>query len=216
MSTLNGSKWIKGLAIEKKLGDFSSDELLAAAIQVLPALAPRFQRTATAALSAPPNDALVADLILPRTNNIVMERAVDPNVFEALHHPAMWRTFWKLAPDQYERTLDGSAAGLAALASAFTNWFCVKARRRGSDLTIDDLVAILQSVARQAAQTNVFWQPRQRWIIWACASHIVGEREAGRLYQEASLAGLIWQNNNNQWSWRHTFVGTYLAELVDP
>lgn len=136
-------------------------------------------------------------------------RPVDPVVYEAIRHPAVWNCFREI-PSQaaQDAALNGDRNGLDEVAARLVQWFSRKVQRRVSICTQQDVRAILHRVAEGCNEVNQ--TKRSHWMLPAC--EIVGEAMASRLWSEAASAGLIVKISPSDWRWKHGFVYEYLRD----
>ena len=182
--------------------DFTRVELAEAAR----ALGPAYESFAEWLLAqdAPLNDATASsgpDISYP-------ERLV-----ESLRHPVVWGAFAGLPELDRQRVLDGDPDGQAMLASGFLARFRGKCRDRQPGFHENHadagLIAVAQSTRRPPPYSR-----RGDWI--ARASSVLGAQEAAFLFGEAVTYGLVEQESQDGWRWRHPFVADHLAGLDEP
>ncbi len=136
---------------------------------------------------------------------------LDIDLVEAIKHPIVWRLLLDLDENSQELALQGDRKGKIALGEKFLNWFCSKARHRGSPLEKFHLLSVMRPIALdhdiQGSHTFDAWRDS------ACQDNFIDKLIARELYTEALLAGLISEEARNKWRWRHGFAAEYLASL---
>jgi hypothetical protein len=206
-----------------KVSDFSWEELLEAAKEAanqndLPELYQRI-RAAIRAADNEQQGALVEGYELsPFGASDPFMIAADEEIFEALKHPAMWRSLLELKSDIQLQALDGEAQATQKLVDVFVNRFCRKVVDRGrfSGLREPEFICILNEIVGHCLRNGRIQQLRSDWVDPACNTKLVGARDANVLYSEALSGGVIIQDDPNHWRWRHNIVRDYLTTVSQP
>jgi len=144
----------------------------------------------------------------------------DPQLVKALKHPAMWRSFLKLDQEKRKLALRGEKEGLKAVSEIFINWCVHKIAFRLDGLTSPkkDIKTILQKIALDC---EIHGAPPYKGIVFtkcATGTELVNGDQAGKLYQEVVISGLISEDGrsneggHSRWYWRHEFVWKYLSD----
>jgi len=140
--------------------------------------------------------------------------AVDDQIIESLRHPAMWRSLLEFGNEEEQlRALAGDPQAAEELACIFVRRFWNKLYHRGQNLDLEEeeLHFILHKIALSGKNNQKIKRTRKSWIDEACATDLVRDRGAERLYKEADSGGLI-RKENIYWRWRHKLVWDYLAK----
>lgn len=199
--------------IEVIVDEFTASELVTVAYQHLPTLAERFEQTyrtldvQQSTMFA--SSSLEATSVLHAENP--SSRAVDADVFQALRHPALWSCLLNVDGTIQARVLDGDVGALGQLASRFLRWFCQKVRARGRQARDEDVIKVLQVIAKHCDPRLSPRSKRKDWIAQASSTSYMTVEMADAFYGEALSAGLILRDTNGRWRWRHPFLGVYLA-----
>src|SRR6266516_4376891 len=135
------------------VGDFSFEELRDAAVAV-PAIAERIAAT-IAVLTVDQGVQTAQPVVLPAALPVLgVEPPANASVVLALRHPVMWASLLQLEANQQVAALDADPAALRLLARRFICRFHNKVNARGQvvELTIEQLIDVLRSVAQQTHQ----------------------------------------------------------------
>jgi hypothetical protein len=162
-------------------------------------------------------DLIVADdAPVPLNTTTSINVTADPEIVQALRHPAMWRCFLDLSSLVQSRILRGELAAINELAQAFVDWFCQKTETRLPPHRSTRMVAMLAHIARHCRSLRQGPLERHKdWITPLDNAMRIG-LGAWDLYDEALSAGLIAQRAAGYWYWRHPFVGDYLEQINVP
>lgn len=140
----------------------------------------------------------------------------DPQAFEALKHPVIWRHFAALDELHQGLVLDAAEAGLNELAAGLLRWFCEKTRIRGIGFRPEVTRAVLHAAAGNFADPSHVGRRREDWILPAVNIAGCAQVAADKLFREALTSGLVVELSINQWQWHHMFVCRYLRANQGP
>jgi len=191
---------------------FTDQELLSVAQQATPTIFPRIEQAVQ--LARGDSDRTLRNDILVEYGGPYGVSTVDDQVLEAIRHPVMWHAFLLLCePIRQERALDGDRDMLNQIASLFVQRFIIKARMRGSAGTLDDqeLHRLLHHIALSTSGSQREQHSPRKWTDPACETDLVNWTVADKLRKEGLSGGLISDDDNDLWRWRHKFVEEYLA-----
>jgi hypothetical protein len=188
------------------VGDFEDEELqlaiaelpsplrvrLEAAIQVLSG---RFSATATLEEGAD-----------QEPDRPVPDRAL----LSSLRHPALWGEFLDLDLKTQGWVLDGQREAMHELARRFLERFFSKVWLRHPALPENDLRRALNRIGRRFPSGEQRGRLSQHWLAPASESGLLRHSEARDLFHEAVSYGMIREDGEEWWRWRHGFVGDYL------
>ncbi|GER86518.1 hypothetical protein KDW_06800 [Dictyobacter vulcani] len=189
------------------VSDYSTNELLQAVEQVLFPYLERFKQTLS--------DQSHPTMTLP-LNFQAFEPPIHHATLDALRHPAMWYALRKLPKAQQACLLDGEEHAFLCLAKFFLEWFSVKVQKRRPEWGKEHISEALEEIARIAYLTRDAQFDYRIWKeVGRKGCRLEGRAVSEDLYQEAQSAGLIseWEPRK-VWTWRHPFVGIYLARLA--
>jgi hypothetical protein len=187
--------------------DFSDDELRLAIAELPPPLRGRLEEalrilsghaSETATLGEEPGT--------EPTRPPVANRAL----LASLRHPALWGEFLDLGPDTQGRALDGQPEALHELARRFLDRFFYKVLLRHPALPEDGVRQALTRISRRFPPREQRGRRSQHWLVPASKPGPLRHPEAGDLFHEAVSYGMIREDEEEWWRWRHGFVRDYL------
>ncbi|MBI2300173.1 MAG: hypothetical protein HYU66_14720 [Armatimonadetes bacterium] len=197
---------------------FDVDELLAAATHSAPGIAARFQAAAgvgpSAAQAYDQSDGLAT---LGTEAAAATAEPVPDWLVAELRQPVIWGAFLQLyEQDRHaaERLLADEDGARDALAARVVRWFVTKCGRRKVWMHPDRLP---EALARAAAGTANLGQGYgdQDWLQSGAGDACLEQEECRALYLEALSGGLVMEETNRTWRWRHPFVHAYLCRLAE-
>jgi hypothetical protein len=145
--------------------------------------------------------------------DVTGERAASADIAEALRHPAMWDRFAALSPAQRHLVLDGDSSALDLLSQGFVEWAVAKCCRSIGARSIDTPGMVnhllrTSRLAMECAKTDKDFT-RSLWGEGIDASQ--PHSRATVLDVDLERGGVIIQGEGDTWTWRHGFVGRWLA-----
>lgn len=196
-----------------EISDFSQTELQSA-------LNGAFTESGYRATSEPATPFALIDsesATLPQgiSSSVRPDTTINEMVLDALRHPAMWRALLSLESQAIQRrALIGDRDAVMRLVRKYIQWFHDKLllRRKAASLTLDQLLEILQAIARHPP-TGTRLNREHDWVIPACSmTELIDRREANSLFDEAFSAGLIVLDTPMVWHWQHRLVLSCLTQ----
>jgi hypothetical protein len=140
--------------------------------------------------------------------------SVAPEVYRALTHPLLWRFFWELPNEAVQgRALDGDAQALSDLCVGYIKWFFAKSSARLGPSTIAghpprDVLRRIAAAYRPHKPAEI----QSDWVACGCNGNQLLATMSIALFGEALSFGLVAQDGQETWYWRHPFVGDFLAK----
>lgn len=139
-----------------------------------------------------------------------------PRVFEqqipihsSLYHPVVWRALLNIKEESLRKgAILGEKASLHALAKNILDWFVYKLEIRNRDFRINNqqVKRILSKLSSQTVMEKFY--SRKSWFDIVIQD--TGEMNANILYEEAESSGIIMENEDGKWYWKHDFVYEFL------
>jgi hypothetical protein len=148
--------------------------------------------------------------VLPTPVGRADAAAVQPEVYEAIRHPVLWRCFSQMSEGDQHRALNGEPDGLSKLARGLVEWFCNKTQLRLGESRSDVTRAVLVASASRFQDPSRVGQRSADWVKPAIEVAGCAQLAAERWFHEATSAGLVEKVSVDEWRWRHGFVCEYL------
>jgi hypothetical protein len=190
------------------VGDFKDEELQLAIAELPSPLRSRLEKAIQVLSGRHSATATLEDEVDQEPDRPIPNRAL----LSSLRHPALWGEFLDLNEQTQGRVLDGQQEAMHELARRFLKRFFFKVWLRYPALPENDLRRALKRIGRRFPTREQRGRLLQHWLAPASKSGLLCRAEARDLFHEAVSYGMIREDDEEWWRWRHSFVGDYLRD----
>jgi hypothetical protein len=188
------------------VGDFKDEELQLAIAELPSPVRGRLEKAIQVLSGRASSTATLEDEVDQEPDRPVPDR----ELLSSLRHPALWGEFLDLDEQTQGRVLDGQREAMHELAGRFLERFFSKVWLRHPALPENDLRQALNRIGRRFPTREQRGRLLQHWLAPASKSGLLRHEEATCLFHEAVSYGMIREDGEECWRWRHGFVGNYL------